>query len=128
MKVRSGDPRKRQSLKTSEQIVKSEKARRMALILSSENELKAEALRLLELFEEQYPDSPGFCYDELPYILIINAIVLHRADCELKGKPEKYDPLAQLDTLDLLPEMRGEMDTFLLRNKLDKAETWSVFG
>lgn len=128
MKKRSGDPRKRKALKDAEQAIKSEEARRMALVISREKEIKAEALRLIELFEEQYPDSSGYRYDEQPYILTISAIVMHRAGCELNDEPEKYDPSGQLDTLELLPEMRGEVDAFLIRNQLDKAETWFIFS
>lgn len=128
MKKRSGDPRKRQALKDAEQAIKSEEARRMALIISREKEIKAEILRLTELFEEQYPDYPGLHYDEQSCILTIGVIVMHRAGCELNNEPEKYDPSGQLDTLELLPAIRGEVDAFLIRNQLDKAETWFIFG
>ena len=128
MKKRSGDPRKRQALKDAEQAIKSEEARRMALIISREKEIKAETLRLIELFEEQYPDSPGYHYDEQPYIMTLSVIVMQRAGCELNDEPEKYDPYGQLDTLELLPAMRGEVDAFLIRNQLDKADSWSVFS
>ena len=128
MKKRSGDPRKRQALKDAEQAIKSEKARRMALLVSRESELKEETLRLVELFEEQFPESPGFLYDEQLYMKIMGIIVLHRAGCELNDEPEKYDPAVQLDTLELLPAMRGEVDAFLIRNQLDKADSWSVFS
>lgn len=128
MKVRSSDPRKRQSLKAAEQAIKSEAARRMAQITSRESEIKSEALRLLELFEEQYPDSPGYRYDEQTYMLTISAIVMHRADCQFNGEQERYDPFTQLETLGLLPEMRREIETFLIRNLLNNAETWSVIG
>lgn len=128
MNKRSGDPRKRQALRDAEQAIKSEEARRMALIISREKEIKAEALRLIELFEEQYPDSPGYRYDEQSYVLTISAIAMHRAVCELNDEPEKYDPYGQLDTLELLPAMRKEVDAFLIRNQLDKADSWFVFG
>lgn len=127
MKKKSGDPRKRHAMKVAEQAIKSEKARRMALLVSRESELKAETLRLVELFEEQFPESPGFLYDEQLYMKIMGIIVLHRAGCELNDEPEKYCPFGQLDTLGPLPEMRKEIEAFLISNRLDKAETWSVF-
>ncbi|HHE8494762.1 hypothetical protein NFL61_23050 (plasmid) [Enterobacter ludwigii] len=114
-------------MKVAEQAIKTEKARRMTLIVSREYELKAETLRLLELFEEQFPESPGFLYDEHLYMYILGMIVLHRAGCELNNEPEKYCPFEQLDTLGPLPEMRREIEEFLVSNRLDKAETWSVF-
>ncbi|KZQ74364.1 hypothetical protein A3465_01600 [Enterobacter roggenkampii] len=83
---------------------------------------------MVELFEEQFPESPGFLYDEQLYMKIMGIIVLHRAGCELNDEPEKYDPAGQLDTLELLPAMRGEVDAFLIRNQLDKADSWSVFS
>ena len=128
MKKISGDPRKRQTIKAADLARKSEAARRMTLLRAKENEFKTEILRLLDIFEGQYPESPGYCYDEQPYILIFSVIVMHRAGCELNDEPEKYDPFGQLDTLELLPEMRREIEEFLLRNHMDKAKTYSVFG
>lgn len=71
---------------------------------------KAEILRLLELFEKQHPESPGYLYDELPYMVALGAIVIHRAVCELNDEPEKYKPYEQLDTLELTPAMREEIE------------------
>lgn len=124
MKKKSGDPRKRQT----EVDYKTLKARQLALLMSKEKETKAETMRLMELFEEQYPESPGFLYDETPYMLTLGAIVIHRAGCELKVEPEKYNVSEQLDVLELLPEMRKEIEEFLIRNQLNKAETYSVFS
>jgi len=124
VKKKSGDPRKRQA----EPDYKTLKARQMALLMSREKETKAEAIRLLELFEEQYPESPGLLYDETLYMLTLTAIVIHRAGCELKAEPEKYNVSEQLDALELMPEMRKEIEEFLVRNKLDKADTYSVFS
>jgi len=58
----------------------------------------------------------------------LGAIAMHRADCELTNEPEKYNPSQQMDTLELVPAMRDEIEEFLLRNKLDKPETYQIFG
>jgi len=124
VKKKSGDPRKRQT----EVDYKTLKARQKALFTSKEKETKAETMRLMELFEKQYPESPGFLYDETPYLITFGAIVIHRAGCELKSEPEKYNVSEQLDVLELLPEMRKEIEEFHVRNRLDKAETYSIFN
>jgi hypothetical protein len=59
MKKRSGDPRKRQALKDAEQAIKSEEARRMALIISREKEIKAEALRLIDCLKNSTLTHPA---------------------------------------------------------------------
>ncbi len=128
MKKRSGDPRKRQAIKDAGHALKLEVARRKSLLMAKEKEYKAEILRLLELFEEQYPESPGYIYDAVPYMATLGAIVVHRAGCELNDEPEKYRPSEQLDTLKLVPAMREEIEVFLLRNGLDKPETYSIFN
>ncbi|EMK8627187.1 hypothetical protein V9M40_004211 [Salmonella enterica subsp. enterica serovar Newport] len=127
MKKRSGDPRKRQAMKEVLLARESEVVRRKSLLMSKEKEYKAEILRLLELFGAQYPESPGYLYDELPYMVALGAIVIHRAGCELNDEPEKYKPHEQLDTLELTPAMREEIENFLIRNQLDKAETYYIF-
>lgn len=108
-------------------IRESEVVRRKSLLMSKEKEYKAEILRLLEIFEAQYPESPGYLYDELPYMVALGAIVIHRAGCELNDEPEKYKPYEQLDTLELTTAMREEIENFLIRNQLDKAETYYIF-
>lgn len=128
MKKRSGDPRKRQAMKETEKAQQSALARRKFLLMSKEKEYTAEILRLQELFEEQYPESPGYLYDDLPYMVTLGAIVMHRAGCELNDEPEKYRPYEQLDTLELTPAMREEIEEFLIRNRLDKPETYYIFN
>ena len=124
MKKKSGDPRKRKA----EADYKTLKTKQIALLMSKGKETKAEAMRLMELFEEQYPESPGLLYDETIYMLTLTAIVIHRAGCELKAEPGKYNVSEQLDALELMPEMRKEIEEFLVRNQLDKADTYSVFN
>lgn len=107
--------------------LKSEGTRRKALLMSKQGECKNEVIRLMELFEEQNSESPGFLYDETPYMIILSAIVMHRAGCELNGEPEKYNIYEQLDTLEPTPAIRSEIECFLIQNKMDKPETWSIF-
>lgn len=125
MRKKSGDPRKQQRAAVD---YKTLKARQMVLLMSKEKETKAETMRLVDLFEDQYPESPGFNYDDMPYMLTLSAIVVHRASCELQGKPENYNTSVQLDALELLPAMRKEIEVFLARNQLDSAETYSIFA
>lgn len=107
--------------------LKSEGTRRKALLMSKEGECKDEILRLMELFEEQNSESPGFLYDETPYMMTLSTIVIHRAGCELNGEPEKYNISEQLDILELTPAIRSEIECFLIKNMMDKPETWSIF-
>lgn len=81
----------------------------------------------MELFEEQNSESPGFLYDETPYMMILSTIVIQRAGCELNGEPEKYNISEQLDILELTSAIRSEIECFLIKNKMDKPETWSIF-
>ncbi|MHA0917550.1 hypothetical protein ACR9H8_22840 [Kosakonia cowanii] len=123
----SGNPQKRQAMEKAAISHKSEETRRKALLMSKEGECKNEILRLMELFEEQNSESPGFLYDETPYMMILSTIVMHRAGCELNGEPEKYNISEQLDFLELTPAIRSEIECFLIKNKMDKPETWSIF-
>lgn len=125
MRKKSGDPRKQQRAAMD---YKTLKARQMALLMSKEKETKAETMRLVELFEDQYPESPGFNYDDMPYMLTLSTIVVHRASCELQGKLEDYNTSVQLDALELLPAMRKDIEVFLARNQFDSAETYSIFS
>ncbi|HBE5944013.1 TPA: hypothetical protein KML24_004956 [Escherichia coli] len=127
-KKRSGDPRKRQRIKDTGQVFQSHIARQKSLLMAKEEECKSEIFRLINLFEEQYPESPGYLYDEIPYIVALGAIVVHRAGCELYNEPEKYKPSEQLDTLELMPAMREEIEVFLKRNQLDKPESFYIFN
>ncbi|WP_199635001.1 hypothetical protein JEM67_00490 (plasmid) [Serratia sp. PAMC26656] len=123
----SGNPRKRQAKEKADLSLKSEETRRKALLMSKVGECTDEALRLMELFEEQHSESPGFLYDEIPYMITLSAIVMHRAACELYGEPEKYNISEQLDILELTPAIRAEIEFFLIKNQMDKPETWSIF-
>ncbi|WP_152601465.1 hypothetical protein [Erwinia oleae] len=123
----SGNPRKRQAKEKAALSLKSEETRRKALLMSKEGECKDEILRLMELFEEQHSESPGFLYDEIPYMITLSAIVMHRAGCELNDEPEKYNISEQLDFLELTPAIRSEIEFFLIKNQMDKPETWSIF-
>lgn len=76
--------------------------------MSKEGECKNAVLRLMELFEEQNSESPGLLYDETTYMIILSAIVMHRASCELNGEPEKYNIYEQLDILELTPAIRSD--------------------
>ncbi len=56
-------------------------------------------------------------------MVTLGAIAMHRAGCELTNESEKYNPSEQLDTLELVPAMREEIEESIVRNKLDKPET-----
>lgn len=127
MKKTSGDPRKRQLMKDAEQEQNSLLLRKKKLLLSTQAIWKAEGLRLLDLFEEQYPESTGYLYDPKPYLIAFGAIAMHRAGCELSDEPEKYQPSVQLESLQIAPAMKEEIEEFLIRNRLEKPETYSIF-
>lgn len=123
----SGNPLKREVKKKVSPLVKPEDIKRKAL-MSKQAELKAEIVRLMDLFEEQQPESSEFFDDDLPYMVALGTIATHRLACELSDTPQKYNIHAQLDTLELPPAVRAEIESFLINNRMDKAETWSIVG
>lgn len=127
MKKTSGDPRKRQVMKNAEQERSSLLLRQKNLLLSTQEIWKAEVLRLLDLFEEQFPESTGYSYDPKLYLIAFGAIAMHRAGCELSDEPEKYKPSEQLESLQVAPAMKDEIEEFLIRNRLEKPETYYIF-
>ena len=123
----SGNPLKREVKKKVSPLVKSEDIKRKTL-MSKQAELKDETVRLMDLFEEQQPESSGFFDDDLPYMVALGTIATHRLACELSDTPHKYNMHFQLDTLELPPTVRAEIESFLINNRMDKAETWSILG
>lgn len=101
-------------------------ARKRKHLLSKQGEFQAETLRLLELFEEQYHESPGYLYDPNMYLITIGTIVMHRVGCELSDAPENYNPSHQLEILQIAPAMKEEIEEFLMRNRMDKPETYYI--
>lgn len=121
----SGDPRKRQAVKDIEicKMLTKRKNEQRGLEIKAElaqkrDETTDEALHLLELFEEQNPESSAFLYDETYYMIIFTALVVHRKGCELSGNKAAYNPRSQLDTLQIGEVLKEEIMMFLEANNL----------